>query len=320
MTESNGKFINVTSLGALASHGINRVAIAIGVFDGVHRGHQALLDELRQMSEKENATPVALTFFPHPREVIGQGHPPRLLIPPFLKVELLHYYGMQAVVTFPFTRDFAALEPDAFIKDCLLAPGIELCGICVGSKWRFGANGAGTVETLEAFADKGHFKFSAVDEIYLNGEEISSTVIRQAIASGLLDKAREMLGRPYTLCGTVEEGHHVAGSELEHPTANLKMKYGVFPPSGVYAGKVILQNKPYQAAINIGISPTYNRPEDRHKRMEVHLLDYKGLLYGQDLRVELHEYLREERSFPSVQALKVQIVADIDRIRQLVKV
>ncbi|MCF6174721.1 MAG: riboflavin biosynthesis protein RibF [Victivallaceae bacterium] len=310
------KIINVSSLTDLSGYNIKRIVIAIGVFDGVHCGHQLLLRKLNEMAKQNRAEPIAVTFYPHPREVIGARPAPKLLIPPEKKNALLHHYGVHAVVTIPFTREFSAMPPDEFIHNCLKVDNIELCGISVGSNWRFGADGMGNVENLKSFAVQGHFDFTAVDELAPSGEMISSTLIRRAISTGLLDKAEQMLGWRYSLSGIVEKGHNVATGELSCPTANLNLKHGIMPPDGVYVARAYFAGKEYDAAVNIGISPTYNRLSDRNRRVEVHLIGFTGELYGQPLEVELVSYLREERSYPSYMELKKQIAKDIGEVRQ----
>jgi len=310
------KIINVSSLADLSSHGIRQIVIAIGVFDGVHCGHQLLLNRLTEMAQQNGAVPVALTFYPHPREIIGCRPAPKLLIPPGKKAELLHYYGVNAVVTVPFTKEFSVMPPEEFIHSCLKAEKIELCGICVGSNWRFGVDGTGNVKNLETFAAQGHFDFSAVEELAPNGEMISSTQIRRAISTGLLDKAEAMLGWRYSLTGIVEKGYNIATGELSCPTANLNLKHGIMPPDGVYAARAFLAGREYAGAVNIGISPTYNRLSDRNRRIEVHLIDFDGDIYGQPLEVELVSYLRAERSYPSYIELKKQIEKDIVAVKE----
>ncbi|MHB9138089.1 MAG: riboflavin biosynthesis protein RibF [Victivallaceae bacterium] len=315
VSQESKAIIDVPSLDALAERGIKTACLAIGVFDGVHKGHQLLIKALLEMSVKHHSVPVALTFFPHPREVVQPDNPPPLLVPPAKKIELLHQYGIKAVVTIPFSREFAAQTPDEFIKNCLNSSRVKIRGICVGCKWRFGAGGTGDSSVLRDFADRGHFDFEAVDELTIGDSIVSSTAIRRAVSSGLLERAQELLGRPYSLCGIVEKGHHVAGPELAHPTANLKITYGILPPDGVYAASVILDGKRYPAAVNAGVSPTYNRPEDRSKRFEVHIIGFEQNIYGAAVEVELLKYLREERSFPDSAMLKQQIIKDIEDIK-----
>ncbi|QSH40423.1 riboflavin biosynthesis protein RibF [Lentisphaerota bacterium ZTH] len=310
--------LNVTSLDALAEHGIKRVCVAIGVFDGVHKGHQLLLRQLVEMARLQNAAPVAMTFYPHPRAVLFPNNPPPLLVSPDRRIRLLHEYGAEAVVTLSFSESFARQTPDEFIRNCLHTPRVEIKGLCVGREWRFGASGTGDVEMLHDLARKNNFVFAAVNELLQDNVAVSSTSIRRAIAAGLLQKAAAMLGRPYTLSGRVKKGHQVAGSELGHPTANLKIKYGVLPPCGVYAAKACVNHSYFPAGVNIGVSPTYNRPEDKSIRVEAHLLDHNGNIYGRQMELALLEYLREERCFSTPAELKMQIDQDIDEIRKIV--
>lgn len=310
--------INVSSIDALAGHGINRVCLAIGVFDGVHCGHQRLLSRLLTMSRACNAEPVAMTFFPHPRQVLQPQSAPPLLLPPEQKVRLLHEFGMRGVVTVPFSCEFAAMPPEEFIQDCLSASRVKIDGICVGEKWRFGAGGKGGQELLRQFASDGHFEFDAVSELAIDGNVVSSTSIRRAVSSGLLEQTRKLLGRPYSLFGKVEKGFQLAGSELRHPTANIRMEYGILPPDGVYAANAIISGRKLAAAVNIGTSPTYRR-QDAPRRVEVHILDFNENIYGLPLEVELVLYLREERCFSDATGLKTQIELDIAAIKNALK-
>ncbi|MDD5726998.1 MAG: riboflavin biosynthesis protein RibF [Victivallales bacterium] len=312
-----GTGLNVSSLGELVEHGINRVSIAAGVFDGVHLGHQLLLKRLTEMAQANGSVPVAMTFYPHPRAVLTPHNPPPLLISPEKRIGLLHRYGMQAVVTLSFSHSFAAQSPEDFIRNCLRSPDLQVRGLCVGSNWRFGANGAGQIGLLEKMAQDGHFDFAAVGEYVRNGAVVSSTGIRRAIAGGQLAEAEAMLGRPYSLTGIVERGHQDAGRDLNYPTANLDIRYGVMPPCGVYAGRAFVGEREYVAAVNIGTSPTYNRPGPEKIRLEAHVVNFAGDLYGRNVEVELWEYLREERCFFSPAELKRQIAADLARIMKI---
>jgi riboflavin kinase/FMN adenylyltransferase len=310
--------LNVSSLGELVENDIDRVSIAIGVFDGVHRGHQLLLKELVEMAGKNNSVPVAMTFYPHPRAVLNPQNPPPLLISPSKRISLLHDYGMQAVVTLPFSQSFAEQTPEKFIKQCLHSPGIKICGLCVGEKWRFGAKGAGGIDLLEKMSVEDGFDFAAVRESVIDGEVVSSTGIRRAIAGGKLSEAAQMLGRNYSLAGIVEKGYHDASRDLQHPTANLNIQYGVLPPCGVYAARAFINGRKYTAAVNIGVSPTYNRPGEKKIRLEVHCIDFSEDIYGSSVEVELLEYIREERCFLSPGELKKQIEADLKKVVRVV--
>ncbi len=309
-------YIDVSSFDALGAHGLDKVVVAVGVFDGIHLGHLKLLEELLKMARSKKAQPVAITFHPHPRELLNPDSPPSLLLPPEVKTRLLHQYGAKGVVTIPFTREFAALSPPEFVYDCLSSSRVEMKGICVGSNWRFGSGGTGDVNFLRERAGIGHFAFKSVDEVSLeDGRPVSSTAIRRAISSGNLPLAKTMLGRNYSLYGTVEAGRHIAGPELKHPTANLKIRYGVLPPNGVYAGKAKFEGSELPAAIAIGTSPTFMRSFGGDEtRVEVHILGFEGDIYGKPLEAELVSYIREERCFPDVNSLKSQIDEDVQAV------
>lgn len=292
-----------------------RLALGIGVFDGVHRGHQLLLTSLCELAAAEGAAPVALTFDPHPRAVLRPQSPPVLLIGLAERIRLLTEYGAEAVLTARFTPEFAALAPEEFLDRLLAAPA-EIAGICVGKHWRFGAGGAGDTALLAARCAAAGQRFATVSELCLDGEIVSSSNIRRAISGGRLATAAAMLGRPYRLTGTVEAGFGAANRELHYPTANLRLEAGVLPPDGVYAARAILPDgSELPAAVNVGLSPTFQW-EGGERRLEVHLLDFAGDLYGGELGVELLDYLRPERAFGGAKELREQIGRDIVRIKQ----
>ena len=293
-----------------------RVVFGIGVFDGVHRGHRMLMDTVCRMARACSAVPVAVTFAPHPRQILCPEHPPRLLISLQERIRFLKESGAEEVAVIPFTRELAVLPPATFLERLADFNG-TLCGICVGANWHFGAKAAGNMADLQKFAVERNVAFEPVPELEWHGETVSSTRIRRAVASGRLQEASEMLGRPYRLTGIVVHGYRAATNDLACPTANLVPEEGIWPPDGVYAAKAFLPDgSVYWSAVNLGISPTYRRPGGE-RRMELHLLDYSGDLYGKDLSVEFIRCLRPERAFPDTEALRKQIMADIAEIRKL---
>ena len=313
---------NLHHIKELAECGISRAAVAIGVFDGVHRGHQKLLTELLTVSSQLSAEPVVMTFYPHPRSVLSKN-PPTLLYPPEEKVRLLCRYGVKAVITVNFTRQFAALTPERFLEESLFAGTVPIPAICVGRHWRFGAKAAGDAAFLERTAAEKHFRFIAVDELCLDdGRIVSSTAIREAVGAGELGRAAQMLGRRYSLSGTVEHGYRNAAEKLQTPTANLRFRDGVLPPCGVYAAIAHLSDhEHFAAAVNIGTAPTFREEYgDIAPRVEVHLLDgFQGDLYGREMRLELAGFIRSERKFPDIPSLKKQITEDITQIRRMLE-
>lgn len=294
------------------------LALAIGVFDGVHLGHRKLLNKVAAMAGELNAVPVALTFDPHPRAILQPSAPPVLLMELAERIRLLQANGMTMTAVADFTPQFADTLPEEFLE-LLFEQVPDLAAVGVGSNWRFGKNGAGNVALLTEYARKRNFKLAAVDELVVNNDVVSASRIRRLIAGGELDTAEKLLGYRYTLCGKVANGYGIAGSRLDCPTANIIPAAGVLPPDGVYSGIVEVDEQRYGAAVNIGISPTYGRAADQCRRIEAHLLDFSGNLYGRSVRLTLGEYLRSEQCFASEEALKKQILCDVEKIRCWVK-
>ncbi len=294
------------------------LALAIGVFDGVHLGHKKLLAEVAAMAQELDAVPVALTFDPHPRAVLQPARPPVLLVDLPERIRLLQNAGMSMTAVVDFTGSFAATLPEEFLE-FLLEQVPRLAAVGVGSNWRFGKNGAGNVELLKKYAAQRNFKLAAVDELVMDDEVVSASRIRRLIAGGKLDEAEKLLGYRYMLSGKVSNGYGIAGTHLDCPTANIEPAAGVLPPDGVYSGIVEVDKVRYGAAVNIGVAPTYGRAADSRRRIEAHLLDFSGNLYGRNVRLILGEYLRSEQCFASEEALKKQIFKDVEQIRNWVK-
>lgn len=311
------KPVTVNSLDVLANHGIKNISVAFGVFDGVHLGHQLLIERLKNMAVETGAVPVVITFYPHPRSILFPEEPPLLLVSHSKKIDLLGSLGVKALVTIPFTREFADLSAETFLDDCLFAPGIKITGICVGRNWRFGQKGQGSMDTIKTYADVHGFSYDPVEELVIDGKTVSSTAIRRAVSSGLLKEAKDMLGRNYSVSGIVLSGHAIGTSLLECPTANISINHGIIPPNGVYAGYAVYDGEKYSAAISVGTSPTFNDIKRSNSDIEVHLLDFEGDLYGKELETEFVEYIREERIYSSGKILKEQVSEDIKKIREI---
>ena len=290
------------------------LVLGIGVFDGVHNGHRKIISELVEMGQRAGALPVAVTFIPHPREVLGPPPPPRLLMPPEVRIRRLREAGAAGIGIIGFSEQIAETTPREFIE-ALLTPQHQICGICVGSRWRFGRHGTGDAAFLSGELVRRGIAFNAVPEVRVGAEIVSSSMIREAIAAGDLAGAFSMLGSRPKLYGSVERGHRVAGSVLQAPTANLHVEYGVLPPNGVYVTRVAISGKNFPAVTNIGFAPTFGTGEDR--RVETHIIGFSGDLYQQKLAVELVAKLRDEKTFASAADLKVQISADIDNAKRI---
>lgn len=313
-----------SAVSELADASIRDVVLAVGVFDGVHLGHRKLLRELLRLAGELNAFPVVMTFSPHPRTLFRPEDPVKLLYPEEERSRLLCEAGAKAVVTIPFTREFALLEPEQFLERTVFSGPVRVKGICVGKHWRFGKNASGDCSYLEKTAREKGFVFSAVDELCTeNNRTVSSTLIREAVASGDLRKASEMLGRTYSLYGEVVKGYQVASADLSAPTANLQIRSGVLPPFGVYAARAQLSGETgeYPAAVNIGVSPTFRERYGKiAPRIEVHLLnDFHKNIYTQSMRLSLEGFIRPERTFSGPEELKEQIRQDIAAIHALLE-
>ena len=287
-------------------------AVALGNFDGVHRGHQALLATTALHAQALKAPLVALTFEPHPRRFfVTDTAPFRLTLPP-AKFRLLEHYGVQAVLAQRFDAAFAALSADAFVDDVLLA-GLGARHVVCGYDFTFGARRGGNVERLrEAGRDKG-FGVTVLDPVTHEGEIYSSTRIREALRAGWVSEAAELLGHPWEIKGTVELGDQ-RGRTIGFPTANVALGEHLRPRFGVYAVRALVDGQWRDAVANLGRRPTFGKLQEN---FEVHLFDFAGDLYGKVLRVALIDFIRPEIKFAGLDPLKAQIAADGAAARKL---
>lgn len=295
---------------ALAGHA-QRIVLAIGVFDGVHIGHQAIFRELLDLAEEKQAQPAVLFFEPHPRAVLQPGQSPGRLTDIEERMRLMEQSGIRLFVCFPFTREIAALSPEAFCKGCLDVANLEVCGYCVGENWRFGQRNAGDGAALRQLTGK---TVRIVPSARWNGETISSTRIREAIADGRVRDAAAMLGRPYSLNGTVEHGQGKGGPVLSYPTANLDGGGLQLPRFGVYAARGFVDGVRHDGIAYVGDAPTL-RGHDII--VEYHIFDFAGDLYGRGMNLEFVEFLRPSIRFADAEALKQQIDKDILQAKEI---
>ena len=287
---------------------LHPVVLGIGVFDGVHLGHRLIMAAVTDLAHRTGATPVAVTFFPHPRAILAPATPPRLLLPPSERLARLRAAGAAGIGVIDFSAAIAATAPADFVELILASPP-SIVGICVGEHWRFGCRGSGDTRFLAAELTRRGIAFNAVPELEIHGEVVSSSTIRDAVAAGNLAKAERMLGSPIKLYGQVESGFHEATEILAAPTANIRVEYGVYPPDGVYATWAEINGRRIPSVTNIGVSPTFDR-QNSGRRMETHILGFSGDLYGQNITVELAARLRDEIRFPSPALLAKQIAED----------
>ena len=297
----------------LADYGIRDVAFAIGTFDGLHRGHVAVVRAMLEESRRLNASPAVLTFHPHPRAVLTPENPPPLLMSRERKLSILASLGVRAVVSLPFTKEFAALSPEDFLSRCLLSGPVRVRGVCAGSMWRFGARCAGDIAFLEKRAAELGFVCRAVPEIRDGGVVVSSTKIREALATGDVAFAARCLGRRPAVSGVVVSGYGVAGNTLHCATANLDVRCGMLPANGVYAAFAVVGNDRFSAVVNIGVAPTFGSYGNGGQvRVEAHLLTDGALgLYGREMALGFAARIRGERKFGSPEELAARIQEDI---------
>lgn len=295
------------------------VRLAAGFFDGVHRGHQAIVRRVIQEALIRGEKAWIMTFDIHPLKLLQPHAAPLLLTSTEHRIRLLESYGVQNCVLLPFTRAMAELEPETFILRLVQAVR-NLRGIVVGRNWTFGKNGAGGTDLLKKLGDLHGFDVDIVRPARWRGGIISSTRIRRAVAGGMIAEAAAMLGRNFSVAGAVVSGRGI-GRRLGIPTANVALHNEVAPADGVYAVRAAVDRKDYNGVANIGIRPTFLRSSrlphgkdaKRHKVLEVHLFDMPAgaNILHQPIEVFFVRRLRAERRFPAREALKRQIVRDI---------
>jgi riboflavin kinase/FMN adenylyltransferase len=291
------------------------VFLAIGVFDGVHRGHQAVISTSAEHAQSANGTPVVVTFNPHPMKVLRPREAPHLLTATQHKIKLIRALGVQHLLVIKFDKTFAATAPEDFVQQ-LVTQSKPLREICVGHEWSFGKGRRGNLALLRKLGAQFDFNVVGIAPVTLgNGELVSSTAIRHAIEAGDLAKAADMLGREYTILGTVVRGES-RGKKIGFPTANLSAHSEQFPPNGVYFAQATLHGATYPGVVNLGYRPTVSTSKTE-RVLEIHLLDFDHEIYGKDVEVRFVRYLRPEQKFESLDALTRQIESDVQQARQL---
>ena len=292
---------------------LSRAVFALGVFDGVHLGHQAVVSELLRLAEVYDAEPVVLYFEPFPLQVLCPEKAPLRLNTIEQKERNLRQLGIRHFVQVPFTHELARLTPDEFVSAFFTELPYQVMALCVGENWRFGVGNAGDVLCLKTLAESRGIAVSAVKPQEWNGTKISSSRIRQAVEAGRLDDAAAMMGRPFQLEGVVEKGLHLAGKKLDCPTVNVQNPELQLPPFGVYAARAIFGDnlKLFNGIMYIGDAPTVRGSFDHSAKLELHLFDFNEDVYGDKVTVMPVKFLRPSMKFDSLDALKNQISNDI---------
>jgi riboflavin kinase/FMN adenylyltransferase len=291
-------------------------ALTIGNFDGVHRGHQSMLQRVIEAARARGLTASVLTFEPHPRELFTPNAAPTRLTNLREKLELLAAHGVDHVHVQRFARGFAALPPERFVADVLVA-GLKARWVLVGEDFRYGAKRAGDVASLGEAARKHGFELVTMPTIANSGVRVSSSAVRDALARGELARAGELLGRAYSISGRVVHGDKL-GRQLGYATANVQLKHNRPPLGGIFAVRVHgVGERARDGVASLGVRPTLDT--SGKAVLEVHLFDFAGDLYGAHLRVEFLAKLRDEAKYPDLATLKAQIGRDCDAAREVLK-
>ena len=288
---------------------------ALGVFDGVHRGHRAVIARVESEAAARGLSSAVITFRAHPQQVLRPQVPFRMLTSPEERETLLRQTGIDRVIFLDFTREMSLLSAFDFLQ--ILSSHYQVKGLIIGYDHRFGHNRAEGFDDYVKYGQRLGMEILHADELVTDAGPVSSSIIRKLLVEGDLTTANHLLSYPYTLHGKVVNGFHV-GRELGFPTANIDIDYPdkLIPANGVYATRIVLPDgNRYNGMLNIGNRPTLNRPNDYS--IEANLFDFSGNLYGSSLAVELIRYMRPEQTFADITALRAQLVADEAAIRKI---
>lgn len=288
--------------------------ITIGTFDGVHLGHQKIIEKVIASGQKNKWIPTIFTFFPHPRMILQPQTAPKQIQTIEEKATMLQNLGIQQLVIQPFDKDFADLSAEDFVK-MILVEKLQVKKIIIGYDHRFGKNRTADISDLQRFGQKYNFEVEEISAQEINEVAVSSTKIRKALEEGSISEANTYLGYFFSLSGEVIHGKKL-GKKLTFPTANIRLSdtYKLIPKDGVYAVFSIIEGKKVLGMMNIGNNPTI---EGKEKSIEVHFFDFSEDLYAKNLTIYLYKYIREEQKFASVEALKHQLEKDEAAIRSV---
>ncbi|BDH61187.1 riboflavin biosynthesis protein [Lysinibacillus sp. PLM2] len=283
-------------------------SLALGFFDGVHRGHQAVIKNAIDKSKELNAKSAVMTFDPHPSIVLGGRKEKVFYITPLQqKINILKDIGVDTVFVVQFTSDFAKLSPEDFIK--YFIRDLNVVHVTAGFDFTFGSFGKGNMATMESLSN-GDYGVTVIDKLTDDAEKISSTRIRKSLQTGEMEEVHQLLGRPFEVPGLVVHGDK-RGRTIGFPTANIQSAEGSFIPAvGVYAVRILVQNRWHDGVCNVGYKPTFKNPEDKQLSIEVHILDFDKNIYGEEVVVGWYKRIRNEKKFDGIDSLKAQIEKD----------
>ncbi len=290
--------------------------LTIGTFDGVHIGHQKIIERLNQIKDYKNDRSIILTFFPHPRRILHHGDEIKMLNTLDEKIQLLDKFGLDHLVVEPFTKDFSQLTALGFVRD-ILVNQLYIKKLVIGYDHQFGKNREGNFEQLQEYGELYNFEVEKITAQEIENVSVSSTKIRRALENGFIEKANKYLGYAYLLTGEIVKGHGL-GRKINFPTINLLIKeqYKLIPKNGVYIVKTSINKNVVFGIMNIGLRPTVN---GKGQTIEIHLLDFKEDLYGKKMQIKVLKRLRDEQKFTSVERLTEQIKKDENIAREWLK-
>lgn len=292
-----------------------KVALTLGTFDGVHIGHQSIIEKLNEVAEKIDGESVLMTFYPHPRHVLRSNNQKlKLLSTIEERSEMLKEYGLKHFIIQEFSKNFSQLRPDNFVKEILVD---KLCvkRLIIGYDHHFGRNREGNYEKLLELSKLYSYEVEKINPLNYMGSTVSSTIIRKKINENKFEEVKKLLGRYFSFSGKIIEGKKM-GKKIGYPTANISIENvnKLMPNDGVYAVYIKLNSKDFMGMMNIGYNPTFNASE---RSVEVHILDFNKDIYGLDVKVSIVEKIREEKKFLSVEDLKKNLDLDKKKVHQL---
>lgn len=301
------------------THPYKNAVVTLGNFDGVHLGHQKIFQRVKEEARRLQGQGVIITFNPHPLKVLAPERCPPLLTPFRKKMLLFEQSGVDHVVSILFSKSFSEISPEAFIH-AILIEKIGARKVIVGYNYHFGRGKGGTVQTLQTLCMPRHVDVEVVEALTVDGLPVSSSKVRALLQEGEVEKASRLLGRDYSVIGKVIPGAH-RGRGLGFPTANLEISEELYPKPGVYAVEVLCREKRFHGVANLGFNPTFT-PEGKEREpmsLEVHLFDFGGDLYGEEIWVSFRKRIRDERRFDSPSLLVEQMRRDVHDAREALR-
>jgi riboflavin kinase / FMN adenylyltransferase len=287
--------------------------LALGNFDGLHRGHLKIIERVKRGAAEHGGTPMAMTFDPHPPRVVRPDKAPPLLMTKTQKLEAMAQAGVRCVAVVRFTREMSQWDPETFVRT-VLVEWLRVSEVWVGANFLFGHERSGNFSLLRTLGQRYGFRAEKIDPVRYKEFVVSSTRIRRLVAEGRMDEAAALLGHQYVLDGVIVEGRR-RGRTIGFPTANLKSNNELVPPHGVYATTMTIDGIVHASITNVGLRPTFG--DALETTVETHVLNYAGDLYGAHVRLGFVQRMRDERRFEDVDALRAQIEADVRRAERL---